>query len=215
MVQNGITRVSFYFCSTDPSSEFISLPQKGLERNSVSLLLFLFHRTKFQVVFSSAEVFGTEFREFPSIFVPRIGIPICFLFLWRVRKEFWELASILVPRNGIPSCFLFRWRVRKGIRRVCFYFCSTERNSELFSLPWKSLEQNSESFLFCGTARIPSEITTCFVYSVFLGIIRKLPTLVRFKATKTLFYWHADYALAFIWSFWEIKSLYKVCRRVA
>jgi hypothetical protein len=96
------------------------------------------------VVFSSAEWFGTEFREF---------------------------ASIFVPRNGIPSCFLFRWRVRKRILRLWFYFCSTERNSELFSLPRKCSERNSESFLFRGTDGIPSEITICSVYSVFRGII--------------------------------------------
>ncbi len=94
--------------------------------------------------FSSAEWFGTEFRQF---------------------------ASIFVPRNGIPSCFIFRWRVWKGIPRVCFYFCSTEQNSEFFSLPRKGLERNSGFFLFRGTAGIPSEITVCSVYSVSRGII--------------------------------------------
>ncbi len=79
-----------------------------------------------------------------------------------------------------------------------------ERNSELFSLPLKDSEGNSESmllflfngtefrvvfssaegfgtefrgFLFRGTAGIPSEITICSVYSVFRGICRKFPTL--------------------------------------
>ncbi len=128
-------------------------------------------RVLFWAGFSSAEWFGTEFREFSSIFV---------------------------PRNGIPSCFLFRWRVRKGIPRVCFYFCSTKRNIELFSLPLKCSEGNYESLLlflfngtefrvvfssaegfgtefrgfrFRGTAGNPSEITICSVYSVFRGII--------------------------------------------
>jgi hypothetical protein len=32
------------------------------------VLLFLFHGTEFRVVFSSAEGFGTEFREYASIF---------------------------------------------------------------------------------------------------------------------------------------------------
>ncbi len=77
-------------------------------------------------------------------------------------------------------------------------FVSTERNSELFSLPLKCSKGNSESsllflfngtefrvvfssaegfgtelrgFLFHGTAGIPSEITICSVYSVFRGII--------------------------------------------
>ncbi len=83
MVRNGIPRVCFYF---------------------------LMHRKEFIVVFSSAEWFGTECREF---------------------------ATNLVPRNGIPSCVLFRRRVRNRIMGVYFYFWSTERNSELFSLPRK------------------------------------------------------------------------------
>ncbi len=58
-----------------------------------------------------------------------------------------------------------------GIPIVCFFFCSTELNSELFSLLRKGLERNSESFLFRGTAGIPLEITICSVYSVFRGII--------------------------------------------
>ncbi len=111
--------------------------------------------------------------------------------------EFREFASTFVPRNGIPSWFHFQWRVRKEFPRVCFYFCSTERNSELFSLPLKCSEGNSESlllvcsternselfslmrkgserkskgFLFRGTAGIPSEITIGSVYFVFRGI---------------------------------------------
>ncbi len=40
-------------------------PRHASERNSESLLLFLFH--------------GTEFREFASIFVPRYRIPSLFL----------------------------------------------------------------------------------------------------------------------------------------
>ncbi len=68
MVRNGIPRVCFYFCSTEWNSELFSFPQKDSERNSDSLLLF-FHRTEFQVVFSSAEVgFGTELWECASIF---------------------------------------------------------------------------------------------------------------------------------------------------
>jgi hypothetical protein len=47
-----------------------------------------------------------------------------------------------------------RQMLPNGIPRVCFYFCSTEWNSEHFSLPRNSLEQNSESlliFLLHGT----------------------------------------------------------------
>ncbi len=102
--------------------------------------------------FSSAEWFGTEFRQFASIFFPRNGIPSCFLFRWRIRKgilrvffyfcirgkefrvvfssaevfgrEFREFASIFVQRNEIPSCFLFRGRVQNGIQ-----WFSVPRNS--------------------------------------------------------------------------------------
>ncbi len=102
--------------------------------------LLLYHAMEFRVVFSSAEWFGIEVQEFASIFVPRNEIPSCFLFCRRVPMELWELASI---------------------------FVSSERNSELFSLPRKDLERNSESFLFCGTAGIPSEIAICFVFRRF------------------------------------------------
>jgi hypothetical protein len=46
---------------------------KGSERNSESLLLFLFYGKEFRVVFSSAEGFGTEFRGF--LFRGTAGIP--------------------------------------------------------------------------------------------------------------------------------------------
>ena len=88
---NGISRKMKFYGTCTASlvtltastfySDYFSLPRNGSERNSESLLLFLFHGTEFRVVFSSAEEFGRKFRE---------------------------LASSLVPRNGIPSCFLFR-----------------------------------------------------------------------------------------------------------
>ncbi len=108
------------------------------------------------------------------------------------------MLSIFVQRNGIPSCVLFRGMVWNGIPRICIYFGSTKRNSELCSLPQKGSEQDYGSlllflfhgtefgvffssmegfgtefrdFLFRGTTGIPSEITICSVYSVFRGII--------------------------------------------
>ncbi len=92
--------IAFYFCSTERNSELCSLLWNGSERNSENLHLFWFHGTEFRVVFSSAEVFGTEL---------------------------WEFASIFIPRNGIPSCFLFRGRVRNGIPR--FFVPRNNRNS--------------------------------------------------------------------------------------
>ncbi len=119
----------------------------------LSMLLFLFHWTEFWVGFSSEEWFGTEFQLF---------------------------APIFVPRNGIPNCFLFRGMVQNGIPRVCFYFCSTAQNSWHFFPLWNGSERNFESFLFRRTAGIPPEQINSSVYSVFRGIIfcRKLPTLV-------------------------------------
>ncbi len=138
----------FEYCQETAAAAFcpelFSLPRNGSEGNSDNLHLLLFQGTEFRVVFSSAEGLGREFREF---------------------------ASNFVPRNEIPSCFLFHWRVWKGISKIWFYFCSTERNSELFSLLLKGSERNSENFLFRGTAGIPSEISICSVYSVFRGII--------------------------------------------
>jgi hypothetical protein len=47
----------------------------------------------------------------------------------------------------VLNCFLFRGMVRNGIPRVSFYFCSTEWNSELCSLPRNGSEWNSKSLL--------------------------------------------------------------------
>jgi hypothetical protein len=86
------------------------VPQKSnaSEWNSKGLLLFLFHGTEFQVVFSSAEWFRTEFRE---------------------------CASIVVTRNRIPSIFLFRGMVQNEIQRVCFYFVQLYRTF-FYSKEW-------------------------------------------------------------------------------
>jgi hypothetical protein len=95
----------------------------GMVQNGILRVYFYFLLLgkEFRVVFSSVEWFRTEVREF---------------------------ASILVPRNGISSCVLFCRRVRNRIMGVCFYFCSSERNSELFSLLRMGLERNSE--IFCS-----------------------------------------------------------------
>jgi hypothetical protein len=109
MVRDGIPTVCFYIFSTERNSELFSLPLK--DRKGILRLFFYFciHGKEFRVVFSSAEVFGREFREF---------------------------ASILVQRNGIPSCFLFRGRVRNGIPRFSVPRNSRNsvRNNHLFRL---------------------------------------------------------------------------------
>ena len=58
-----------------------------------------------------------------------------------------------------------------AVKQTFFYFCSMQWNSEHFYLPRNGSERNSESFLFRGTAGIPSELAICSVYSVFGGII--------------------------------------------
>jgi hypothetical protein len=83
------------------NSELFSLSRKGSERNTASMLLLLIHGTEFRVVFSSAEGFGTEFREF--LFRGTAGIPseitICsvnsifrgIIFLWEIPNPMCKL----------------------------------------------------------------------------------------------------------------------------
>jgi hypothetical protein len=94
MLRNGIPRVCFYFFSTEQNSEQF---------------------------FSSAERFGTEFREFS---VPRI-----------VSERNSESLLLFVPWYRIPSILLLCGTVRNGIPRV--------------SVPWNSLNSTGTSQLFC------------------------------------------------------------------
>jgi hypothetical protein len=80
-------------------------------------------------MFLSETCFGTEFREFASIFFPRNGIPSIYLLCGTVwngiprvfcsaewfRMEFQEFASIFVPWYRIPSILLLSGTVRNGI----------------------------------------------------------------------------------------------------
>jgi len=98
MVRNGIPRVCFYFSSTERNSELFSLPLKGSEGNSESMLLFLVHGTEFRVVFSPAEGFGTEFRDF--LFRGIAGIPseITLCSVYSVFRGIIFLSEIPNPR---------------------------------------------------------------------------------------------------------------------
>ncbi len=129
---------------------------------------------EFQVFFASAEWFRMEFRELSYIFVTQNG-PSIFLFPGMVWNRILRVCYYFCYTDGIQCIFLFCGMVRNGIPRVCLYFCSTVPNSEHFSLSWNGSEQNSQSFLFCGTAGIPPEQTNCSVYSA-LFFCRKLPT---------------------------------------
>ncbi len=86
--------------------------------------------------------------------------------IWSVSSSMKYFETKFCSVDGIPRCFPFCKMLRNKISKVCFYFCSTVRNFEDYFLPRNGSEQNSKSFLFRGTAGIPSEITICFVYSV-------------------------------------------------
>jgi hypothetical protein len=90
-----------------------------------------------------------------------------------------RVPSIFVLQNRIPFIFSSAEDSEPN-SESSFYFWSTERNSELFTLPRKGSERNSESCLFCGTAGIPSEITfvPAIPSSVELFFCQKFPTLV-------------------------------------
>ncbi len=124
-------------------------------------------RVLFRVVFSYGEMARKGIPRVCFHFVLRNGIlscVLCVLFRGMIWNWIPRVCSYFLPRNGIPSCFLCLTSVRNGITWVCFYFCSTECNSELFYLPRKGSKRNSESFLFRGTAGIPSEIKSFFQY---------------------------------------------------
>jgi hypothetical protein len=70
------------------------------------LLLFLFHGTEFRVIFSSAEGFGTEFRDF--LFRGRAGIPseITICSVYSVFRGIIFLSEI---PNPIPNVWESVW----------------------------------------------------------------------------------------------------------
>ncbi len=119
-LQNGSEwRVGFYFCSTERKSELFSLLRKGSERNSESLLPFLFHGTEFRVVISSAESFGTEFRDF--LFRGTAGIPseITICSVYSVFRGIIFLPEISNPNTfyryadysqNVLLCLFYRWK---------------------------------------------------------------------------------------------------------
>ena len=94
LVRNGIPRVCFYICSTERNSELFSLPLKGSEKNSETLISFWFH--------------GKEFRDFDSVFVQRNGILSSFLFRGRVRNGIPRFSVPRNSRNSVGNNHLFR-----------------------------------------------------------------------------------------------------------
>jgi hypothetical protein len=161
MVWKEIPRVCFCFCSSERNSELFSLPRKGSDRNSESTLLFLFHGKEFRVVFSSAEGFGTEFRDYASIFVPRNGIPSCFLFRGRVRNGIPEVSVPRNSRNSVENKHFFRlFRVPRN-----YFFVGN-------SQPYVEVG-DSPAAVGCGVSLIPIPCTAKIQYRKFKANITR------------------------------------------
>jgi hypothetical protein len=121
--ENGMKKFSLTR-NPAPANRMFSF-ETASEWNSESLLLFLFQRTEFRVVFSSAKSLGTEFQVFASILVLRNGIPRCFLYSGMVQNGILRVGFYFCPMvYRIPSIFLLCRTVWNGILRV---FCSAEQ----------------------------------------------------------------------------------------
>ncbi len=145
---SGISCCKVSSRSAERNSELFSLPLKGSEGNSESLLLFLFRGKEFRDVFSSAEGFGTEFREI--LFRGTAGIPseitICsvnsvfrgIIFLSEIPNptKNWRLSGIwpekLWKSIGRRSATICISQVRKY-----HYYTAWGPRSKLRLSPWK------------------------------------------------------------------------------
>ncbi len=122
-------------------SQFRSSELKEITWN-VSFTYNPFQTKRIESVFSSVKCFRMEFREFAFVFVP----------------------------HRIKSCFLFHRMVQNRIPSFCFFFCSTEQNSEHF---FSSAEWFGTKFrMFYVTRDSPNSAGTNQLFRpVFLGII--------------------------------------------
>ncbi len=87
-----------------------SIPKLGMEGNGMKKNSFPKNpalANRIDSMFSSESCFGTEFRVLVSSAE------------W-FRTEFQVFTYSFVPRNGIPSCFLFRGMAHNGIPSICF-----------------------------------------------------------------------------------------------
>ncbi len=109
MVWNRIPRICIYFGSTEWNSDLCSVRRRVQNRITGSLLLFLFHGTELPIVFSSAEGFETEFRDF--LFRGTTGIPSA-ITICLVYSIFREISN----RSGWVS---WRRRLRLTQGRRC------------------------------------------------------------------------------------------------
>jgi len=161
MLQNGILRVCFYFCSTEWNSELFSLPRNCSEWNSESLLLFLFYGTEFPNCFLFCGMVQTKFREFASIFVPQYRIPSIFLLrgtagnpleqtTCSVYSVFW---GILYCRKLLTLSMLLHMCLTFSYDCACAGNCTSTRSSERRTTSWSSC-QTSSSGITCSTSSL-------------------------------------------------------------
>ncbi len=92
MLQNGIPRVSFSFCSTERNFELFSLLGNNSEGNFENLPLFLFHGTKFQALRN-----GSEHNSESCLFCGTAGIPPEQTNLFLSSLELFFLSEISNP----------------------------------------------------------------------------------------------------------------------
>jgi hypothetical protein len=112
-------------------------------------------------------------------------------FLQKILLQQTELAACFCPGHSSERTSELVSLPRNGLERnaeslLLFFFHGTEFLA--FSPLWNDSERNFESFLFRGTAGIPPEQTNYSVYSVFRGTIflSKLPTLLSAGTLKNL-----------------------------
>ncbi len=109
MVRNSIPRVPVFLFFVAWKGIPSCVLFRGIVRNGIPrICIFWYHGMEFQIVFSSAEGFGTELWEFASIFVPRKGIPSGFLCRGRVRNGIPRFSVPRSNRNSVGNNHLFR-----------------------------------------------------------------------------------------------------------
>jgi len=144
----------------------VFLPRNGSEQLSESLFQYFVSRKGIPncVLFRGMVrngipriciYFGSMERNFVSDFLKtylsvrcwcnHVNVP-AWSYIQKTLMTSWKALKKLAGSGSVIQGF--SRRVRNRIMGVCFYFCSSERNSELFSLPRKGSERNSE--IFCS-----------------------------------------------------------------
>ncbi len=114
---------------------------------------------------------------YPAAFCStRNGVPSCFSSAEWFGTEFRQFVSTFVPWNGIPSCFFFRGRVPSQILRVCFHFLFHGTEFQVFFYSAEGFRTGFREISVLRNSRNSIGNDICSIYSVFF--CRKFPTLV-------------------------------------